>query len=1115
MRATASYIGAGVIGGGGGETNLNLLTVTPNSATVGTVYNGSISGRTAGSTLSLTGAGAAGLSVNSGTGAVTGTPSAAGTVNIVETLAGAIGSPRTSSGVVAVQSVAPPTVKVYDLKFRAGEQSSDPDGASIDPFSLGLLTHSRSGSLIAPDSDGKYYTYADGVRAVNGRGWWRRGKTRTNLCRNMNTGAVAGTPGTMPTGSLIGTTPAGLTRTIAFGASDPDLGLPYIDVTFNGTATATANVVYKWMNDAVIPANASDCYMSSCWMKFVGTPPAYSQASRVIFIGAAYGSDTQINGPRLMRRSATEGPQRFKMATQNVNARTVVDTGFQFFAVNGQTYNNLTIRVICGQFEKIDALTDDASLPILNDSASGTTYNADAIGVSGALLDHVNGGSGFVELDTYGLRASGLPHRQDCDLLGINGSTKLLKRSDKGEIASDVTGTPRTYRSYRTQYAWGKKQAISWGGGNVSVASSSAADTDTKAGTVPSISSMSIDADGCIVGLRLGNASFTSDELSAYKKRTAKFVAYGATMGGLHHAATAIKRGKTAFVVGNAREVNHGGMATGGLSVIDAINASAYQSSWGRDYLNWGAEYQNRSTLDTANLDSDISTLYCDYIIRKYEIDTHWTSGPNAHLQNWGISSVDVTGAAGNRKISKAITYRGQEFTGSHWADASYEGHLIRFAGCTFRHGREQEVANVSDFNGKRGVLAATSNLGNQSNHQITLYGQAGPTNIMNVDPWVTPGNTASGLLDGIWADDGLPNGAADTKLQAFCYRWTTTTGAPAGSGSGGNWSPMVVNGSPPPGYDPAVYEPHGRYLAALSAAGSTYNNAASLSPTTFNLDLFLIRTGVSTKSDFNNFGGLSIDGIGRNCGPGWRKIMLDAGIANPSENFAVATAREQAIYWQWQWNHQCGLLYWWAYSGDPRIPAQMSLDAAKYGRPNDIYLDPHPDDVAGRNYYLYVREAIRIEGDDVCQGNEIASTTGVPRNLDTVGISSYARDSHHVTRIPYNDGSNWKIICDGNVQASGSGMAPLSAKWFMPKKNDITNLVVTFCASVDHMAMGSFRMEMTQAEMGQSMSIIQCLQDDAGHTGAIQDFVSANYTGVIRPALIAEGIPVPQVNAA
>ncbi len=79
---------------------LGALTVSPSSATVSTAYSGTINGLTSGSSIALSGAGAAGLSIAGGV--ITGTPTTAGAVNIIETLAGATGSPRTSSGVVTV-----------------------------------------------------------------------------------------------------------------------------------------------------------------------------------------------------------------------------------------------------------------------------------------------------------------------------------------------------------------------------------------------------------------------------------------------------------------------------------------------------------------------------------------------------------------------------------------------------------------------------------------------------------------------------------------------------------------------------------------------------------------------------------------------------------------------------------------------------------------------------------------------------------------------------------------------------------------------------------------------------------------------------------------------------
>jgi lysophospholipase L1-like esterase len=83
---------------------LAALSLSPATATVGTAYSGTVTGKTSTSTLALTGAGAAGLNVSGST--VSGTPTTAGPVGIVETLAGATGSPRTSSNLLTVSAVA-------------------------------------------------------------------------------------------------------------------------------------------------------------------------------------------------------------------------------------------------------------------------------------------------------------------------------------------------------------------------------------------------------------------------------------------------------------------------------------------------------------------------------------------------------------------------------------------------------------------------------------------------------------------------------------------------------------------------------------------------------------------------------------------------------------------------------------------------------------------------------------------------------------------------------------------------------------------------------------------------------------------------------------------------
>lgn len=121
---------------------LGALTVSPSAATVGTAYSGTINGLTSGSSIALSGVGAAGLSI---AGAViTGTPTTAGAVNIIETLAGATGSPRTSSGVITVAAAA---VVLNPLTLS-------PSTATTGTAYTGTVSGKTSGSTMALSGTG-------------------------------------------------------------------------------------------------------------------------------------------------------------------------------------------------------------------------------------------------------------------------------------------------------------------------------------------------------------------------------------------------------------------------------------------------------------------------------------------------------------------------------------------------------------------------------------------------------------------------------------------------------------------------------------------------------------------------------------------------------------------------------------------------------------------------------------------------------------------------------------------------------------------------------------------------------------------------------------------------
>lgn len=102
---------------------LNALSLSPNTATAGTAYTGTVTGsKTAGSALALTGAGSPGLNLSGLS--VTGTPTTAGAVNIVETLAGATNSPNASNGVLTVSAAVAASISSVNSTGWTGEWAS-------------------------------------------------------------------------------------------------------------------------------------------------------------------------------------------------------------------------------------------------------------------------------------------------------------------------------------------------------------------------------------------------------------------------------------------------------------------------------------------------------------------------------------------------------------------------------------------------------------------------------------------------------------------------------------------------------------------------------------------------------------------------------------------------------------------------------------------------------------------------------------------------------------------------------------------------------------------------------------------------------------------------------
>lgn len=1089
---------------------LNGLSVPATSFTAGAAAGtviGAITGKTAGSTLSI--------SPNDGRLAFNGdqsalvvglTASSAGSANyaVIETLDGATNSPRSNPVTIAVSAAA--TGQAYDLNF-ASQTYQTPTGSVADPVASGLLSINRASALTVPDSTGKFSTFAAGQIARNDLGLWRRGQTRTNQIPNSVLGggtAGTGTGYTLPTGLTQPSLPqAGLARTVSYGAADPDKGLAYMDIRYQGTPTTGGQhqIMLCPVQTMTVTPNEFRCFSA-----YIGMPQGgyvYDATTRVVLQALWYNSaGTQIGTSacpdKMLIRDTVPRRQKW-VALAPANAA-FCSLSLQVVVKASVAYD-FTVRTMQPQCEAVSALTQDASLPILT-SSGAVTANADTITLAGAALTYLQGGAGTVEMTTTELRGSGLDWRADnVPLLTFNGNVRALKRMWDARIASELAGAPTTYKGWRSMLGWGQTHAISWDNTGARVASTVQQQATAKAlGSVPAITSVSLDQDGCLPRLVLRNAV---SDLATYNQIQADVIHYGATSGGVVGAAASIRDGSSARLIGGWREVMPGGMATGGLSAVDASDITVF-SGMSRDYVSYCNELTGKGTLNVLVVVPKDALLYFDYLVRKYRINMHWSKG---------VVPSSLVKSPTTKRISSFGTTLGQTVSaGLQYVDHSYEGDLAAAAGVAFTVGREAKTT-ANPFNGNQGLRPAQTDSVGLAGHNFLPTPNGSYTTILNVDPFLTPGNAASGLVSGVTHTAPGTLDAADGQIQAYNFRLTMTQDATIRAGA----TPFIVQGSPPPGYTAAKYELLGRYMAALAAAGYTavpYGTTPGANQ--FNLSLFMLLNG-GVYQDINSQCGFSTDAFGYNWGPGWASIMTAAGVTSPSADYAVASYAEREIYWKWHENFIRGLFYFMAYSGDTRVPAQITSDVLTFGLANDHYLDPHENDERNWNSQLYVREARRIIGLLILNHTDITATDGTaPRSTNSIGCGSYGIDSHSGKRFADTSTGTPRTICEGNIfnPVGGNKYFPLVAEYITPTANDCTNLTVTFAASAAHTGFGALRMEPAHMASAEAAGIMGSqLAKQGASAPNMQDHIASNYASTIRPALLAVGINAPQVN--
>jgi hypothetical protein len=486
-------------------------------------------------------------------------------------------------------------------------------------------------------------------------------------------------------------------------------------------------------------------------------------------------------------------------------------------------------------------------------------------------------------------------------------------------------------------------------------------------------------------------------------------VVYGGTSGGISAAVQAARMGKTVVLLEPGKHL--GGLTSGGLGATDIGNKKAiggisrefYQrikKHYAQD-ASW--KYEKRADFrgpghnpkeDAAwSFEPHVAEQVFAELLREHKV-------PVVFVQRLDLKKgVQKDGP----RILTIAMESGEVYRGKMFIDATYEGDLMAKAGVSYHVGREANKTYGETLNGVQ--------VKNAVHHQF----------IKKVDPFLKPGDSASGLVPGVHAGSPGIDGAGDDRVQAYNFRLCATDRPE-------NRRPWPK----PAGYDEKQFE---LLLRNFEAGDHRLPWNPLLMP--------------NRKTDANNNFAISTDNIGMN-------------YAYPDGDYAT-----RAKIWQEHIDYQQGLM--WTLANHPRVPPQVRKHFQTWSLAKDEFVDtdnwPHQ---------LYVREARRLVGPYVmieqnCRGQRIAE--------DPVGLAAYTMDSHNVQRYVTAEGFARN---EGDVQVGGFPPYPISYRSLIPKAGECTNLLVPVCLSASHISYGSIRMEPVFMVLGQSAATAAVLAIDA-----------------------------------
>jgi FAD dependent oxidoreductase len=494
---------------------------------------------------------------------------------------------------------------------------------------------------------------------------------------------------------------------------------------------------------------------------------------------------------------------------------------------------------------------------------------------------------------------------------------------------------------------------------------------------------------------------------------------YGATPAGISAAITAANSSN--LIVALIEPTGYiGGMSgPGGIGLRD-INQQAPVLQAGTVLDAWiklnQAYYQSGSPVWQP--DQSVGQYHWEYLVSQYKniilyTNTALSEDRNVQLVLDGtvIKSITTVNTTTEDPASSI------QWVASQFIDASYEADIVVASNMSFTFGRESKLA----YNESLAGVQTPAETG-----KFTQFQEP-------VDPYWPNGT----LIPGV--DATLPPyEGGDDRLMPYSYRACMI------KVSTGLSSPVPM----PAGYNRDTFELLGRYTVSLN--GPTLDKLVGL----YEYNGYPANVTLPMKYDL--------------CESGDSAVSTD----EPSvlyTQYVTAKRAERKIIAQKIKNWVQGWIYF--LQNDPQVPQATRNSALEWGFCKDAW--PFTPE-KGMPLLMYLREGVRIIGDVVSTQNNLVKGVCLQNGI---GIASWTIDTHIMRRVVGTINGKVSALNEGEIgfaQLPGNGhVYELPATLLMPKRAEITNLLVPTSPSSTHISFSSIRVEPTFMQLGTAAGAI------------------------------------------